>query len=297
LSIQIALSHLTLYRYDRPVALGPHVIRLRPAPHCRTPILSYSLTVTPTDHSISWQQDPQANYLARVTFPRHASELRIAVDLMAEMVALNPFDFFLEPYAQCFPFEYEATDRRDLVAYLNREPLTPRLRDYLAHVPRATVDTIDFLVQFNQSLAHQIHYRTRMEPGVQTPEATLEQASGSCRDSSWLLVQLLRNLGVAARFASGYLIQLVPDVKPAQGPSGPDHDCADLHAWCEVYLPGAGWIGLDPTSGLMAGAGHIPLACTPEPASAAPVSGSVGESKVEFEHGIRIARNPDTTGR
>ena len=290
MSIHIALNHVTHYRYDKPVALGPQVVRLRPAPHCRTRILSYALKVTPAKHFVNWQQDPEANYLARLTFPERTREFRIEVDLVAEMAVLNPFDFFLEPYAQQFPFEYEAGEKRDLAPYLSCLPLTPQLQKYLARVPRTAPVTIDFLVELNKSLSRDIRYLIRMEPGVQAPEETLAKASGSCRDSSWLLVQLLRHLGLAARFASGYLIQLVADVKSLDGPSGTDHDFTDLHAWCEVYLPGAGWIGLDPTSGLLAGEGHIPLACTPEPSSAAPVSGLVEDSKVEFEHAMRVDR-------
>jgi transglutaminase-like putative cysteine protease len=289
-SIHIALNHVTHYRYDRAVALGPQVVRLRPAPHCRTRILSYALKVTPAEHFVNWQQDPQANYLARLTFPNRTRELRIEVDLVAEMAVLNPFDFFLEPYAQRFPFDYEAGERRDLAPYLTCVPLTPLLKKYLANIPRTPVVTIDFLVELNQSLSRDIRYLIRMEPGVQAPEETLEKSSGSCRDSSWLLVQVLRHLGLAARFASGYLIQLVADVKSLDGPSGTDHDFTDLHAWCEVYLPGAGWIGLDPTSGLLAGEGHIPLACTPEPSSAAPVSGLIEDAEVEFEHIMRVDR-------
>jgi uncharacterized protein (DUF2126 family) len=289
-SIHIALNHVSHYRYDRPVALGPQVVRLRPAPHCRTRILSYALKVTPAKHFVNWQQDPEANYLARLTFPDRTRELRIEVDLVAEMAVLNPFDFFLEPYAQRFPFSYEASEQRDLAPYLSRLPLTPRLKDYLAGIPRTQTVTVDFLVQLNQTLARDIRYLIRMEPGVQTPEQTLENRSGSCRDSSWLLVQLLRHLGLAARFASGYLIQLVADVKSLDGPSGAAQDFTDLHAWCEVYLPGAGWIGFDPTSGLLAGEGHIPLACTPEPSAAAPISGLVEDSEVQFEHVIRVDR-------
>jgi uncharacterized protein (DUF2126 family)/transglutaminase-like putative cysteine protease len=289
-SIHIALNHVTHYRYDRPVALGPQVVRLRPAPHCRTRILSYALKVTPAKHFINWQQDPQANYLARLTFPDRATELRIEVDLVAEMAVHNPFDFFLEPYAQTFPFAYDASEQRDLEPYLARLPLTPRFKDYLAQIARTPTVTVDFLVQLNQILARDIRYLIRMEPGVQSPEQTLVNASGSCRDSSWLLVQLLRHLGLAARFASGYLIQLVADVKSLDGPSGAAQDFTDLHAWCEVYLPGAGWIGLDPTSGLLAGEGHIPLACTPEPSAAAPIYGRVEDSQVRFEHEMRIDR-------
>jgi len=290
LSIHVALNHVTHYRYDRPVSLSPQSVRLRPAPHCRTRILGYSLSVQPAKHFINWQQDPEANYLARLTFPEKTRELRIEVDLVAEMSVFNPFDFFLEPYAQQFPFKYEAGEQRELAPYLTTLPMTPRLADYLASIPRKQTGTTDFLVDLNMRMSRDIRYLIRMEPGVQAPEATLESASGSCRDSSWLLAQLLRNLGLATRFVSGYLIQLTPDVKSLDGPSGPTADFTDLHAWCEVYLPGAGWIGLDPTSGLLAGEGHIPLACTPEPSTAAPVSGLVEESEVEFEHTMKVER-------
>ena len=290
MSIHVALNHVTHYRYDRRVALSPQVVRLRPAPHSRTRVLSYSMKVTPAKHFVNWQQDPQANYMARLVFPDKTEELRIEIDLVAEMAVLNPFDFFLEPYANKFPFKYEETDRKELAPYLIAQPLTPRFADYLESISREPVVTIDFLVALNSRLANDIRYLIRMEPGVQTPEETLVNASGSCRDSGWLLVQLMRHLGLAARFVSGYLIQLVADVKSLDGPSGPPQDFTDLHAWCEVYLPGAGWIGLDPTSGLLAGEGHIPLACTPEPSSAAPISGEVEESKVEFAHSMSVSR-------
>jgi len=290
LSIHVALTHITHYRYDRLVSLSPQSVRLRPAPHCRTRILGYSLNVQPAKHFINWQQDPQANYLARLTFPDKTRELRIEVDLVAEMSVYNPFDFFLEPYAQHFPFNYEAGEARELAPYLTQLPATPRVASYLESIPRKHASTIDFLVALNMRLSRDIRYLIRMEPGVQTPEITLSAASGSCRDSSWLLAQLLRHLGLATRFVSGYLIQLTPDVKSLDGPSGPAADFTDLHAWCEVYLPGAGWIGLDPTSGLLAGEGHIPLACTPEPSTAAPVSGLVEESEVEFTHTMKINR-------
>src|SRR5262249_54300527 len=238
----------------------------------------------------NWQQDPQANYLARLSFPDKTRELRIEVDVLAEMSVFNPFDFFLEPYAQEFPFRYESGELRELAPYLATVPQTPLLASYLESIPRQKTRTVDFLVDLNRRLSRDIRYLIRMEPGVQTPETTLDKASGSCRDSGWLLAQLLRHMGLATRFVSGYLIQLTPDVKSLDGPSGPIADFTDLHAWCEVYLPGAGWIGLDPTSGLLAGEGHIPLACTPEPSAAAPVTGMVGESEVEFHHTMKVER-------
>jgi uncharacterized protein (DUF2126 family)/transglutaminase-like putative cysteine protease len=290
MSIHVALHHRTEYRYDKPVNLGAQVLRLRPAPHCRTRILSYSLRVKPEKYFINWQQDPQANYLARLVFPETTREFAVEVDLTAEMAVINPFDFFLEPAAEHFPFEYEAWQRGELAPYLKRSAPTPLFEKYLASVGREKTRSVNFLVELNRRLAGDVKYLIRMEPGVQTPEETLAKASGSCRDSGWLLVQLLRHLGLAARFVSGYLIQLTADVKSLDGPSGPEKDFTDLHAWAEVYLPGAGWIGLDPTSGLFAGEGHLPLACTPDPASAAPVTGTVDDCKVEFAHEMSVSR-------
>ncbi|HSC00056.1 MAG TPA: transglutaminase family protein, partial [Burkholderiaceae bacterium] len=290
MSIHVALNHVTHYRYDRRVSLSPQVVRLRPAPHCRTPILSYSLRVEPEGHFINWQQDPFSNHLARLVFPDKTSEFKVTVDLVAEMAVYNPFDFFLEPGAESFPFVYEDALRQELAPYLAVERATSRFGEFLATIDRAEQRTIDFLVALNQRLQRDIRYLIRMEPGVQTPEQTLQLAAGSCRDTGWLLVQVLRHLGLAARFVSGYLIQLKPDVLALDGPSGTEVDFTDLHAWCEVYLPGAGWIGLDPTSGLLAGEGHIPLACTPQPTSAAPITGAVDESEVDFSHTMRISR-------
>ena len=265
--IRVALNHKTTYRYDRLVTLLPQVVRLRPAPHCRTPILSYSLRVEPHPHFLNWQQDPYSNYLARLVFPKPVSELNVEVDLVAEMTVINPFDFFVEEAAEKFPFRYDPILAHELIPYLETEPAGPRLRQLAGELRGEDVVTVDYISSSSiASSTHKIRYLIRMEPGVQTCEETLDLGSGSCRDTAWLLVQLLRQLGLAARFVSGYLIQLKADVKALDGPSGPDSDFTDLHAWAEVYLPGAGWIGLDPTSGLLAGEGHIPAGLHGRPA-------------------------------
>ena len=290
MGIHIALNHKTTYKYDRLINLAPHIVRLRPAPHCRTPILSYSMQVTPADHYINWQQDPFSNYLGRLVFPEKTTEFSVEIDLVADMILINPFDYFLEPDAEEFPFTYERTLRRELRPYLNRRRLGKMFKDYVAEIDFTPRRTIDFLVDLNMKLSNDISYLIRMEPNVQTCAETLTNRSGSCRDSAWLLVNILRSLGLAARFVSGYLVQLKKDVKSLDGPSGAEADFTDLHAWTEVYLPGAGWVGMDPTSGLFAGEGHIPLACSPEPQSAAPITGALDECEVDFGHTMSVTR-------
>src|SRR5688572_24701870 len=290
MGIRVALHHKTVYQYDRPVTLSPQVVRLRPAPHSRTPVHSYSLRIEPSGHFINWQQDPQGNYLARLSFPAETTVFSLEVDLVAEMTVVNPFDFFLDPSAESVPFAYDDLQRAELEPFLHVGPVGPRLASLLASVPHTHPHTVGFLVDLNRRIQSEVRYLIRMEPGVQTSELTLANASGSCRDSAWLLVETLRHLGMAARFVSGYLIQLVPDQRPLDGPAGPPQDFTDLHAWAEVYLPGAGWVGLDPTSGLFAGEGHIPLAATPNAESAAPVAGLVSPSRVEFHHEMSVTR-------
>ena len=306
MGIKVALEHRTSYTFDRLVDIHPHVIRLRPAPHCRTPIEAYTLTVEPADHFVNWQQDAFGNFLARLVFPNRTRELSITVGVIADMKVINPFDFFIEDYAETVPFAYPKEVRDDLDVYLRpvddgEEGSGPGqlvqswVRNFVV-VPGTR--TIDFLVALNHAVNADIGYSLRLEPGVQSPEVTLGTGIGSCRDSAWLMVSILRQMGFAARFVSGYLVQLTSDVEALDGPSGTGTDFTDLHAWAEVYVPGAGWIGMDATSGLFAGEGHIPLAATPHPSGAAPITGSTGvaEATLEFANTVtRIHEDPRVT--
>ncbi len=293
MGIRVALHHRTQYRYDRAVAFGPQVIQLRPTPHCKTPILSYSLDITPAYHTLNWQLDPHANYLARVLVLEKTQQFAVDVNLVADLSPVNPFAFFLEPGYESFPLGYNAELTRDLQPFLTAQPAGPRMQQFLQTVSRETQGIVAFLVALNQRVRDEIAYITRLEHGVQSPEETLLLRTGSCRDSAWLLVEACRHLGIASRFVSGYLIQLASEERTSGSGASRSVDSADLHAWAEVYLPGAGWIGMDPTSGLFTAEQHIPLVCTPSAAQAAPVGGTVEAAKVDFDFEMSVRRIDD----
>ncbi|MFO1058039.1 MAG: transglutaminase family protein [Dongiaceae bacterium] len=289
---RLRLRHRTAYRYDQPVALGPQTIRLRPAPHARAPILHYALSIVPQEHSLRWHQDPAGNFLARVLFPAPVTSLEIEVELELEIGPANAFDFIVDAEAATWPFRYPELLEPELVPFRTGDPGGTRLAELLAESPGAETPgaehtTVQVLTQLARLVKERIAYEVRLEAGVQSPEQTLARRSGSCRDSAWLLVQMLRRHGFAARFVSGYLIQLA---EPAVGSGADTPDRADLHAWAEAYLPGAGWIGLDSTSGLLTGEAHVPLAASASPASAAPISGTVEQRAPAFEVAMSVAR-------
>ncbi len=282
--IRVAIHHHTHYEYDRMVFVSPHLIRLKPAAHTHALIESYSLTVEPANHALHWQQDPFGNFVARVDFWEPVQTMAINVEIVAGLEPVNPFDFFIDTYAESFPFAYDPQLKKDLVSYLEITEQGPYMTQWLGEIDQTKRGTVDFLISLNQQLYQAVAYTIRMQPGVQTVEETLQQAIGSCRDSGWLLVQTLRQLGMAARFVSGYLAQVATDETTANDPANPIENSLALHAWAEVYIPGAGWIGLDPTSGMLATEGHIPLACTPDPTGAAPITGTTDQAETTLSY-------------
>lgn len=283
---RLRLCHHTSYDYNEPRLLGPQTIRLRPAPHSSAQILSYKLTVLPAAHVLKWHQDPVGNHVARATFQAPVRRFVIASEIDVALLPVNPFDFLLDPEVAVWPFRYPAPLEQALAPFRRLDTLDGQLAALVVSIPCDERPTIDVLADLARLIQGRIVYRIRLAPGVQTPEETLIWASGSCRDSAWLLVHLLRYLGFAARFVSGYLVQ----VNAGLSGDAPAADTLALHAWAEAYLPGAGWIGLDTTSGLLTGEGHIPLAATISPESAAPITGTTETGAVTFTTHMSVTR-------
>ena len=291
--MRVLVTHTSRYQYDGPTKFGPHTIRLRPADHAAARIESYRLVIE-TEHRLHWQRDPHGNHIARVTFPRDVTPdaLPITVELTVDISPKNPFDFFVDDRARTVPFTYPDGLHDELAPFLREHPsyaMGPLCDEFFATLP-ASGDIVDVLVECNRLVAARVNYVIRNEPGIWTPEQTLAEGRGSCRDSATLLIAALRQRGIAARFASGYLIQLADEGMIPDEPRGVSFDVVDLHAWVEAYVPGAGWIGLDATSGLLAGEGHIPLACTAVPSSAAPVDGTSDRAAIALQFATTITR-------
>ena len=292
--MRLHILHRNVYSYPSPAALGPHQVRLRPANHARARIESYGLHVPP-EATLRWQQDPFGNHVAHLTFRKgtRLSELELRVELAVDIRPVNPFDFFIDDRCKEMPFRYPSELERDLQPFLDAgdDALRggARLAKFLDTLP-SSGKTIDLVVALNRGVHEALRYVIREQPGIWTPEESLAHGCGSCRDAAVLLIAALRSRGLAARFASGYLVQLTDEGMIPDAPKGVASDVVDLHAWAEVYLPGGGWVGLDATSGLLCGEGHIPLACTARPSLATPVEGTSDTPAQDVTFEMKVAR-------
>ena len=282
----VALTHTTQYRYSRLVGLGPHIVRLRPAPHCRTPILTYSLRIAPEPHFINWQQDPFGNFMARIVVPDETREFSATVDLVADMATINPFDFFVEDAAASWPFSYDPVLAGELKPYLEPLPGTPLLDNYIRKITGQS-STVAFIIELNRKLSQDIAYQVRMEPGVQTPEDTLNSRRGSCRDLAVLMMEAARSLGIASRFVSGYIY--TPQSSGLAGGGA-------THAWMQAYLPGAGWIDFDPTNSIVGNRNLIRVAVAWAPEYVLPLWGTYfgpPGAFLEMDVDVRVSEVPE----
>lgn len=300
--MRLLVQHRSQYQYPKPANLGPHTVRLRPADHTSATIENYSLSIEQAKW-VNWMRDPYGNRVARATFdPLHpVDRLDVLVELSVDIQPVNPFDFFIEDYAERYPFRYPDAERRELAPFFDLSTkaveMGPLFEEFYQTLPTEG-RTIDVVVECNHQVKERVEYIIRHESGVWTPEETLKNGRASCRDSAMLLTAALRRRGFAARFCSGYLIQVTDEGMLPDLPKGLDHDVVDLHAWCEVFIPGGGWIGLDATSGLLAGEGHIPLACASEPTLAAPIvaMADILADSVSFDMGVsRLGHEPSPT--
>jgi transglutaminase-like putative cysteine protease len=285
---RLQIHHLTRYRYAETVTLLPHTLYLRPRDGHDVRVQSSRLDISPA-FDIRWKRDIFDNSVAVVAFRQPAAELTISSEVVVEHYEEQPLEFVLEDSARRFPFNYEASDHIDLAPY--QRPLFPdeqdRVKDWIAGIfaPGSEEETIELLTRINREIAGTLKYQPREMPGVQSPATTLDSGRGSCRDFATLFIEVCRQLGLAARFISGYLLnESVPQ------------DMTATHAWLEVFLPGSGWRGFDPTSGELVGGDHIAVAVHRHPEAVPPVSGSFsgsGNAKPQLSVEVRVSNIPD----
>lgn len=290
MTLKIALNHQLKYSYDRPIILGPHKLGLKPSPHSKSDIFNYSLNIAPKYHNIYWYQDIYGNFIGKLNMFEKTDYLSLEINFLAEIKSINPFNFLVDSHIEKYPFYYTKQEKKELSSFLEIDESSNLLINWVNKNVYNNIYITDFLVSLNQQLASEIKYITRLEEGIQTCEETLRTKKGSCRDTTVLLIQILRHYGLAARFVSGYLIQFKTDDQSDDNSSIIKEDNAELHAWCEVYLPGAGWIGLDPTSGFLVAEDHIPLISNPNAMEANPVRGTKEFCKSKLDFSINISR-------
>ncbi|MGI9212205.1 MAG: transglutaminase family protein, partial [Methylococcaceae bacterium] len=291
MSTLVALLHHIEQTYGSRRTVPTHWLRVRPAPHTRPDITAYTIKVTSEPHFLNWVRDPFENYIARLDLPEPVASLGLTVELLADLTPINPFDFLTEPEAAHYPFDYSEQTRKELAPYLNMPPPGSRLTAWLKRLDRSPGYIVEVLSRINKTVHEQVK-RLGLDwspafPGMESStvggialEEVLISGGFSPWQAAWLLTLTCRHLGLAARFTSGYRIFL--------GVSKESSDTASLHAWCEVFIPGAGWVGLDPSAGVHTHEGYIPLASTPEPTRALPLTGL--DTRYPLHHTVKVKR-------
>ena len=281
MTLRLALTHRIESRFDQPVLPSTHWLRLRPAPHTRARVEAYSLRVEPGAHFINWLRDPYENHLARLDLPQPTSHLTLTVEVILELAVSDPFDFLVESFASSAPFEYPEQLRKELTPYLAPGASGPRFAAWLAQLDRRPRYVIEFLDTINRAVQERIAVEATVRAGAIDVEALLASSRGAPWELAWLLTLSLRGVGLAARFVSGYRI--------IAGPATAAAAAASLHAWSEVFLPGAGWVGLDPATALFTNEHYVPLAGVPDPLGALPWVGD-REARTEWQQEAVTAR-------
>jgi transglutaminase-like putative cysteine protease len=263
---RLNITHVTEYVFATYVTLQPHRLLLRPRESHTLRIESSNLVIHPA-HTIRWQRDALDNSVAIVDFLMASDHVRIASEVSVRMFEDAPLDFVMEDYAVTYPFDYAREEEPDLAAFRQSVHVQDRpvVSEWIASLgcSRGPIETFVLLDRMNRDIASAFSYQAREEPGVQSPALTLSSRQGSCRDFAALFIEACRYLGLASRFVSGYL-----DI------SATSNGNASTHAWAEVYLPGPGWKGFDPTSGVLTDNRHIPVAVARHPEAVPPVAGS-----------------------